>query len=92
MREPLAASAMSQELRFHGDVSKSATLKFDEFWGIFWDIIWYDGYDTTNININQFGVSISNMAGKSAEDAAINHMLAITNQDMNVNPGAIDPD
>lgn len=57
---------------------------------------------TTNININQFGVStvsISNMAGKSAEDAAINHMLAITNQDaacavrvMNVNPGAIDPD
>jgi len=63
------------------------------------NLLGYDGYDTTNININQFGVSISNMAGKSAEDAAINHMLAITNQDaacavrvMNVNPGAIDPD
>ena len=63
------------------------------------NLLGYDGYDTTNINIHQFGVSISNMAGKSAEDAAINHMLAITNQDaacavrvMNVNPGAIDPD
>ena len=63
------------------------------------NLLGYGGYDTTNININQFGVSISNMAGKSAEDAAINHMLAITNQDaacavrvMNVNPGAIDPD